>query len=45
MQYLKRKRLVITQSDEHWAPYVLTAEGRDTLAALLRKANTNRRGD
>jgi DNA-binding MarR family transcriptional regulator len=45
MQYLKGKRLVINRSNEHWSPYVLTAEGRDTLAALLRKANTNRRGD
>jgi DNA-binding MarR family transcriptional regulator len=38
MQYLKRKRLVSNQTDDRWAPYALTAEGRDTLAALLRKA-------
>lgn len=40
MQCLKRKRLVINQTDERWSPYVLTAEGRDTLSAMLRKAKS-----
>jgi len=40
MQYLKRKRMVRTESDARWAPYVLTADGRQTLAVMLRQATS-----
>jgi DNA-binding MarR family transcriptional regulator len=40
MQYLKRKHLIRSATDAGRAPYVLTAEGRDTLAAMLRKTSS-----
>jgi len=36
MQYLKRKGLVANEGDGLVSPYVLTNEGRDTLAAMSR---------
>ena len=38
MQYLKRKGLVSKVSRELKAPYALTAEGRDTLREMFRRA-------
>jgi DNA-binding IclR family transcriptional regulator len=38
MQYLKRKNAVRLVSDAHFAPYELTAEGREILAAMERRA-------
>ncbi len=34
MQYLKRKNAVRTQSDTRFAPYQLTPDGREMLAAM-----------
>ena len=38
MQYLKRRGVVRVRSDAFHAPYVLTDEGRDLLAAMTRRA-------
>jgi len=38
MQYLKRKNAVRTQTDARYAPYELTPDGRDMLAAMQRTA-------
>ena len=38
MQYLKRKDAVRPESDAHFAPYELTAGGREILAAMRRPA-------
>ena len=38
MQYLKRKNVVRTQSSARIAPYELTQDGRDMLAAMRRQA-------
>ena len=39
MQYLKRKNAVRPESNTHFAPYELTAEGREILAAMRRRAD------
>jgi predicted transcriptional regulator len=41
MQYLKRKSAVRTQSDVRFAPYDLTLDGRDMLAAMQRRARNH----
>lgn len=41
MQCLKRKHLVRNETDARWAPYVLTSEGRDTLAGMLRNPRSS----
>jgi DNA-binding MarR family transcriptional regulator len=41
MQYLKRKNMVRTQTDARFAPYELTQDGREMLAA--RQTDTNHR--
>jgi hypothetical protein len=38
MQYPKRKNAARLVSDAHFAPYELTAEGREILAAMRRRA-------
>jgi DNA-binding MarR family transcriptional regulator len=43
MQTLKRKKMVRTQSDAHHAPYELTQDGRETLAA--KQAETHEQFD
>ena len=37
MQYPKRKNAARLVSDAHFAPYELTAEGREILAAMRRR--------
>lgn len=40
MQYLKREGMVCNQTDARWAPYVLTADGCRTLAAMMCQAKS-----